>query len=30
VLVLGLDPDAITPDASLTTIRARATAAKAG
>ncbi len=29
VLVLRLDPDAITPDASLTTIRARATA-KAG
>jgi acetolactate synthase-1/2/3 large subunit len=30
VLVLRLDPDAITPDASLTTIRERAIAAKAG
>lgn len=30
VIVLRLDSDAITPDASLTTIRARATAAKAG
>jgi acetolactate synthase-1/2/3 large subunit len=29
VLVLRLDPDAITPDASLTTIRERASAAKA-
>lgn len=30
VVVLKLDPDAITPDASLTTIRARASAAQAG
>jgi acetolactate synthase-1/2/3 large subunit len=30
VLVLRLDPDAITPDASLTVIRARAAATKKG